>query len=413
MRIGLIKEGKTPPDTRVALTPRQCAEAMASWPELQIVVEPSPNRCFTDAEYEAAGITLTSDMSSCDILLGIKEVPIPQLIPGKTYLFFSHTKKAQPYNRPLMQALIEKKIRLVDYECLTHSDGQRILGFGFFAGFVGAHNGLLTYGRRTGAFHLPPAHVLGSVRKMEETYSTLVLPPLKIVVTGSGKVAAGVLELMHLLDVEYVEPEDFLDKDFEYPVYTHLKGHTLYIRKDGGHYHRDDFHQHPQDYHCIFEPYLSRADILMNGVYWDRHLPRLFAKHDLVRPDLRLHVMADITCDVDGSVSINLGASTIADPVYGVDRFTLERTEPFRDDPRIIDVMAVDNLPNELPRDASEHFGLHLIKYVLGEFFQESSELIDRATICDGGSLTPPFSYLSTYAYGKDVVGGLPADLIS
>jgi saccharopine dehydrogenase (NAD+, L-lysine-forming) len=408
-RIGLIREGKTPPDTRVALTPRQCRDLMKVIPGLTIVAQTSPTRCYTDDEYRAEGIAVLEDLRDCDILLGIKEVSINDLIPDKTYMFFSHTKKAQAYNRGLMQAMITKRIRMVDYECLTHTDGQRILGFGFFAGLVGAHNGLLTYGRRTGTFSLPAAHYLGSTEGIKAVYDELVLPPLRIVVTGSGKVAAGILEIMHYLDVEYIEPEDFLETDYEYPVYTHLKGHTLYLRRDGDRYHREDFHKNPEQYLCIFEPYLTRSDILMNGVYWDKRVPRLFAKHDVARPDYTMNVIADITCDLEGSVPINQGSTTIDNPVYGVNRFTMQRTEPFLHDDSIIDVMAVDNLPNELPRDASAHFGNHMEKYILHELLQPSSDLIARATICEGGKLTPPYGYLNDYAYGEmPIVPKLP-----
>lgn len=400
IRIGLIKEGKNPPDTRVALSPVQCAEILHQYPSIEIVVEPSPNRCFSDAEYEAQGIALSSDLTNCDVLLGIKEVPIESLIPNKTYFFFSHTKKAQPYNKPLMQALIRSNIRMIDYECLTHADGQRILGFGFFAGLVGAHNGLLTYGRRTGAYQLPAANYLGSVSAIHEAYKGFILPPIKIVITGSGNVAAGILEVMILLDVKYIEPEDFLsDAVYDYPVYTHVKGHSLYQRKDGNTYHRDDFHQHPEAYQCIFEPYLTKADILMNGVYWDKNLPQLFRPQDIQQPDYRMYTIADITCDINGSVPINLGSSTIADPVYGVERHTFMRTEPFENVANVVDVMAVDNLPNELPRDASEHFGTHFEKYILQELLHANSELLDRGTICRDGALMPRFQYLHDYAF--------------
>ena len=401
-RIGLIREGKTPPDTRVALTPQQCIQIMHEHPGLRIVVQPSPIRCFTDSEYAAAGVPIQEDLGDCDILLGIKEVPVDQLIEAKTYFFFSHTKKAQPNNRPLMKALISKHIRMIDYECLTHADSQRILGFGFYAGLVGAHNGLLTYGRRTGKFSLPAANYIGSIEGLKAVYDDVVLPPLRIVVTGSGKVAAGVLEIMNFLDVEYIEPEDFLKNEYDYPVYTHVKGGTLYLRKDGGRYYREDFHAHPDEYICLFEPFLSRADILMNGVYWDKQVPRLFTQHDTVRSDYRMNVIADITCDMEGSVPINLGSTTIDNPVYGVNRFSHQRTEPFLHDDAIIDIMAVDNLPNELPRDASTHFGVHFEKYVLRELLQEGeSEMIRRATICSNGQLTPAYEYLSEYAYGQ------------
>jgi saccharopine dehydrogenase (NAD+, L-lysine forming) len=399
LRIGLIREEKTPPDTRVALTPEQCVAVQEEY-EVEIVVEPSPNRCFPDDAYAQKGIRISDELSDCDILLGIKEVPVDKLLEGKTYLFFSHTKKKQPYNQKLMHALISKRIRMIDYECLTHSDGQRILGFGFFAGAVGAHNGLLTYGKKYDAFSLKPAHACYDFDEMVAQYQDVYLPNLKIAVTGAGKVASGIVEVMDQFDIEYVEAEDFLEKQFEYPVYTHLKGHTLYVRKDNGIYHRDDFHKFPQDYQCLFKRYLPVTDILMNGIYWDKNVPRLFQKEDIQDASYRMNVIADITCDIDGSVPINVGASTIADPVYGIDKKTFGRVEAFQNTNEVIDVMAVDNLPNELPRDASRHFGQHLEKFVLSELLKgDESEVIARATICREGRLTSYYEYLSDYAY--------------
>jgi len=400
--IGLIREEKNPPDTRVALSPEQCVALMQEFTGLRIFVEPSPSRCFPDADYAALGIPLTDDLSHCDVLVGIKEVPVDKLIEDKTYFFFSHTKKKQPYNQKLMQTLIHKKIRMIDYECLTHADGQRILGFGFFAGVVGAHNGLLTYGRKFGAYQLKAAHECLDFAAMVAQYQDIYLPPVKIAVTGAGKVASGIVEVMDQLDIEYVEPEDYLEKTFEYPVYTHLKGRTLYVRKDNGTYHRDDFHKFPEDYQCLFRRYLPVTDILMNGIYWDRNVPRLFEKEDIQAADYRMNVISDITCDIDGSVPINIGASTIADPVYGIDKLTFQRRPPFQNTTDIVDVMAVDNLPNELPRDASVHFGKHFEKYILPELLKgDDSEIIARATICAEGKLTPLYAYLSDYAYEK------------
>ena len=399
-RIGLIRERKTPPDTRVPLTPQQCRQIQRRYPDIAIVAEPSPDRCFSDAEYASAGIPVQQDLSGCDILLGVKEVPPAHLIPGKTYCFFSHTRKKQPYNQALMHALIEKRIRLIDYECLTHSDEQRIIGFGLYAGIVGAHNGLLTYGRKFGAYRLPAAHEVKSKKAMLAAYADVVLPPVKIAVTGSGRVAAGVLDIMTQLEIEYVEPQDYLIHQYAYPVYTHLKGSTLYARSDDGSFHRDDFHAHPEAYRCLFLPYAAQTDILMNGIYWDGHIARLFEKEDVRRADWRISVIADITCDVNGSVPINIGASTIADPVYGIDRQTLQRAAPYRPTKDIIDVMAVDNLPNELPADASEYFGVQLEKYVLKDLLSgDSSDIIRRATICADGRLTEAYTYLSDYAY--------------
>jgi alanine dehydrogenase len=399
MLIGLIRERKSPPDERVPFTPKQCAFLQAKYPGIKILVEPSPTRCYTDDEYKTEGITLSEDLSECDILLGVKEVKVDYLIPGKTYFFFSHTKKKQAYNQPLMHALIEKRIRMIDYECLTHADEQRILGFGLYAGIVGAHNGLLTYGRKFGLYELPAANKLRSFQDLLQAYEKIKLPPIKIAVTGSGKVAAGIIEIMTHLDIEPVEPEDFFKNEFDYPVYAHFKGRSLYVRKDDGSFHRDDFHAHPQQYMCLLPQYLSKTDILMNGIYWDRNIPRLFEKSDVHRSDFRTSVIADITCDIDGSVPINVGSSTIADPVYGIDRSTLEKVAPYQNTREIIDVMAVDNLPNELPRDASQYFGVHFEKYILGELLKEQSDILDRATICENGKLTKYYEYLADYAY--------------
>jgi alanine dehydrogenase len=399
IRIGIIRERKTPPDTRVPLTPAQCAHILQQHPGIEIYVEPSPDRCIPDAAYTAACITLQEDLSHCDVLIGVKEVPVDYLIPDKTYFFFSHTKKKQPYNKKLMQALIAKGIRMIDYECLTHADHQRILGFGFHAGIVGAHNGLLTYGKKHGLFHLTAAHHCDDYQQMLEQYQTLKLPPMKIAVTGAGKVAAGILDMMANVDIDSVEPEDFLTHEYEYPVYTHLKGKYLYARVDDKSYHRDEFHAHPERYRSLFPPFLAAADILMNGIYWDNDIPRLFEKKELDRSDIRTTVISDITCDVDGSVPINMGSTTIADPVYGVDRHTLEQVAPYQPDRHIIDVMAVDNLPNELPVDASQYFGSHFEKYILEELLKEHSDILDRGTICAKGKLTAAFEYLSDYAY--------------
>lgn len=399
VRIGLIKERKTPADYRVALTPVQAAYINKTYDGVEVVVEPSPTRCYKDEEYAAEGITITEDLSDCDILLGVKEVPTSHLIPNKTYCFFSHTKKMQPYNQPLMKALIDKNIRMVDYECLTHKDEQRILGFGLFAGIVGAHNGLLTYGKKHELFELPPANSVDDFQALIHAYRKQRLPNVKIAVTGSGRVAAGIVEVMTNLDIESVEPEDYLTHQYDYPVYTHLKGSALYARKDNGLYFRDGFHANPEAYKCLFENYVAQTDILMNGIYWDEDIDRLFEKKDIRRKDWRISVIADITCDIDGSVPINVGASTIDDPVYGIDRDSFEKVAPFQNTASTIDVMAVDNLPNELPRDASHYFGAHIEKFVLKELLTNNSDIINRATICKEGKLTKDYEYMSDYAY--------------
>jgi len=395
-RIGLISEGKIPADNRVALTPAQCKWIHKNSTEVKVIAQASPDRCFADREYIAAGVEVKEDVSDCDILLGIKEVPIARLIPGKTYLFFSHTRKEQPHNRQLLQAILAHNIRLIDYECLEHEDGQRIIGFGFFAGVVGAHNGMMAYGNRTGLYKLERVYKQRSFRELIHSYFGLRLPNVKIAVTGSGRVAHGILEVMNLMGIHEVEPDEYLKRRFSYPVYTQLKGTDLYMHKLTGKYSREDFHNHPDAYSCKFLPYTEQTDILMNGVYWDKQVPRLFEKPDVHSDNFIIQTIADITDDADGSVPINVGDQTIEDPVYGIDKKSLDKTAPYITGS--IDVMAVGNLPNELPRDASRYFGEQLIKYVLEDLTGAGSDIIRRATMTENGTLTEPYSYLRGYA---------------
>jgi saccharopine dehydrogenase (NAD+, L-lysine forming) len=407
--IGLLKEGKIPPDNRVALTPSQCKWLVKNHPDIQIKVQGSENRCYSDDEYRRAGIEVVGDLSDCTILLGIKEVPITQLLNHKTYLFFSHTRKKQLYNQRLLQTLIEKKCSLIDYECMEHEDGQRIIGFGFFAGIVGAHNGMMAYGQRTGSFKLGRVYKQKDFKELIHCYFGLKVPNIKIAVTGSGRVAHGILEVMNLMGIIEVEKEEYLSRDFAYPVYVQLKGSDLYAHKESGTYSREDFHEHPGNYRCLFENYVSQTDILMNGVYWDVNVPRLFSLQTVSASDFRIQVIADITDDSNGSVPINLGDQTIDDPVYGVDRHSFVKTPPFQ--PGSVDIIAVGNLPNELPRDASKYFGEQLIKFVLDDLFKGQSDILERATIVKQGHLTSRFEYLRDYAEGKTEVTGINNNL--
>ncbi|MFT3704536.1 MAG: NAD(P)-dependent oxidoreductase [Agriterribacter sp.] len=396
IKIGLIREGKTPHDNRVALTPAQCKWIHRESSDVRIIAQSSNNRCFTDREYSMAGIEVKEDMSECDLLLGIKEVPVSMLLENKTYMFFSHTRKKQPQNQALLQHIIAKKITLIDYECLEHDDGQRIIGFGFFAGVVGAHNGVMAYGTRTGLYHLERVYKQKSFRELIHTYFGLRLPNVKIAVTGSGRVAHGVLEVMNLIGIHEVEPDEYLKRRFSYPVYTQLKGADLYRHIQTGKYNRDDFHEHPEMYECVFMPYSEQTDILLNGIYWDKNIPRLFEREAIQSDNFIVQTIADITDDAGGSVPINLGDQSIEDPIYGVDRKSFEKTAPYS--PSSIDMMVVGNLPNELPRDASRYFGEQLIKYVLEDLLKEGSQVIENATITKKGELTSTYAYLKDYA---------------
>ena len=394
LQIGLIREDKTPADNRVALTPAQCRWLHKNFPDIKVVAQHSDKRCFTDKEFERGGVEVMEDISGCDVLLGIKEVPVDLLVPEKTYLFFSHTKKMQLHNQKLFRAIIEKKITLIDYECLVHDDGQRVLGFGFFAGIVGAHNGMMAYGKRSGSFTLSSVHASKDYRNLIHTYFGLKIPNIKIAVTGSGRVAHGVLEVMNLMGITEVEPDEYLERNFSYPVYVQLKGRDLYTHKELKTYKREHFHQHPEEYRSRFLPFTKCTDVLMNGVYWDENVPRLFEVAD-VDDTFSIQTIADITDDEHGSIPINLGDQTIESPVYGVDKITKEKTAPYL--PGSIDLMAVGNLPNELPRDASQYFGEQLIKYVLEDLVKGNSALIDRATLTNKGNITAAFSYMKAY----------------
>jgi alanine dehydrogenase len=402
LTIGLIREDKIPADNRVALTPSQCKWIHSSFTDIRIIVQHSAHRCFSDKEYLQAGIEVKEDVSECDILMGIKEVPVEMLVPCKTYFIFSHTKKLQPHNRQLLQAIIKNKITLIDYECLEHEDGTRILGFGFFAGIVGAHNGIMAYGKRSGTFQLNRVNSQKTLRHLIHTYFGLRLPNIKVAVTGSGRVGHGVLEVMNLLGIREVEPDQFMNTRYSYPVYVHLKGADLYVQRFTETYNRIDFHNNPQNYKCLFPAYLSQADILMNGVYWEKNIPRLFEIEDLQKAHFKIVTIADISDDRNGSVPCNIGDATIDNPVYGVDKTTITVTEPYL--PNSVDIIAVGNLPNELPRDASRYFGEQLIKYVLDDLRMQGSDVIRNATIVKDGKLASSFEYMREYA-GQGAIG--------
>lgn len=396
LKIGLLREEQIPGDNRVVFTPSQCKWIQNIFAGIKIIVQHSDHRCYSDREYIMEGIEVSENIFDCDILMGIKEVPIEMLIPGKTYFIFSHTKKLQPKNKKLLRAIIKNKITLVDYECLEHDDGTRILGFGFFAGIAGAHNGMLAYGKRTGTFHLETVNSQKDFRHLIHTYFGLKLPNIKIAVTGSGRVAHGVLEIMNLMGINETEPDLFLDKKFSYPVYVHLKGADLYENKKTGKYHRQDFHANPGKYKNLFRRYISVTDILMNGVYWEKDIPRLFELKDMRDKKFTIKTIADISDDRNGSVPCNIRDSTIESPVYGVDKKTFTITEPYL--PGSVDVMAVGNLPNELPRDASRYFGTQIIKYILKDIISGGSEILAKATIVKKGKLTKGYGYMKDYA---------------
>ena len=402
LKIGLLREGKVPPDRRVPLTPKKCAEALQSFPTLEIVAQSSAVRAFADDEYRALGIAVQDDVANCDVLLGVKEVPVDQLIPDKTYLFFSHTIKQQPANRALLRQVLARRITLIDYERLTDAQGQRIVAFGRWAGIVGAYNGLLTYGRRHGLFALKPAWQCQDMEDMqEEFFKVKRLPPVKIAVTGSGRVARGALEVLDRMGIRRVSVYDYLYLTFDEPVYAQLRSSDYNARRDGRVWDTPDFHRHPREYVSTFGKFLPVTDLLIACAYWDPAAPPLFAEADTRRPDFRPTVIADVTCDINGSVPVTKRSATIAAPAFDYDPATGALLPPYSA-PGHITVMAVDNLPCELPRNASRDFGRQLVDYVLPLLLaDESSEVLARATIAQGGQLTAPYQYLADYVAGR------------
>jgi saccharopine dehydrogenase (NAD+, L-lysine forming) len=396
IKIGLIREGKNPPDKRVAFSPKQAEEIEQRFPKVKLIIEPSEIRCYKDSEYLDLGIA-TGPMQDCDFLMGIKEVPIKNLIEDKTYLFFSHTMKKQPYNRGLLQEVLKKKIRLIDYEALKDTQGNRLVAFGRFAGIVGAYNGLWVYGNRQKKYSLPRAYECFDINDLKLELRKVKLPSIKIILTGAGRVAKGAMETLDTAGIRKVNAEDFLSQDFKEPVYVQLSSADYHIRKAGGHFNREEFHLHPVRYYSDFAKFSTAGDILMAGAFWNPKAPVLFKREDMLDPKFKIKIVADITCDIGGSVPCTKKASSIPDPIYDYDPIT-DSTLPPLDDPNLITVMAVDNLPCELPRSASEEFGRDLIDKIIKPLITEDKEaIVERGTLANDGRLTKTFSYLQDY----------------
>ncbi|MGB0171508.1 MAG: NAD(P)-dependent oxidoreductase [Flavobacteriales bacterium] len=399
MKIGIIREGKVPPDQRVPLTPTQCAEVLARFPYIELAVQPSDVRRITDAEYREAGVDLQEDLGDCDVLFGVKEVPVDQLIPDKTYFFFSHTYKLQPYNAKLLRACLDKRIRLIDYELLKRPGGKRIIGFGRYAGIVGTYNAFRTYGAHHGTYDLPRAIDCADRKEMEGHLAKVKLAPTtKVALTGHGRVGNGAREILEAMRIREVHPVDYLREDFGEPVFTHLDLEDYNRRKGDGGFDFDEFCEDPIDYESTFMAFARSTDLFIAGHFWAEGSPFLFTREDVRDDDWRISVVADISCDIDGPVASTVEPSTIADPMYGYDPVK-ECRVPFRS-PGSVGVMAVDNLPCELPRDASADFGGTLLEHIIPLVVEGDAQgiLQGASETTLEGTLAPAFAYLSEYA---------------
>ena len=402
MKAGILREGKMPPDKRVPLTPQQCIEVQKKFPNVLIKVQPSSVRSFKDSEYSDLGIKLQENLNDCDVLLGVKEVRINDFIENKIYLFFSHTIKKQEYNRNLLQTVLARKVQLVDYEVLTNKEGFRVIGFGRFAGLVGAYNGLRTFGLREKLFDLKPAHLCNDLVEMYSELDKIELPPIKIAVTGDGRVAGGVLEVLEHLKIERISPQNYLNERKQTnPVYTQLLPGNYVQRKDGNTFELMHFFNNPEMYENAFQHFAKSTDLLIASAFWNPKAPVLFTVEDAKQDDFRISVISDITCDIEGSIPSTKKASTIDDPFYDYNPETGELETAFSN-MKNISVQAVDNLPCELPKDASLDFGRNLIDKVFPSLFGDDEDgVIERASITKDGKLTERFSYLQDFADGE------------
>lgn len=402
MKIGLIRETKTPADSRVALSPVQMADLQRQYPQHQFVVQTSPVRAFTDEEYRQADIPVVEDVQDCDILFGIKEVDINALLPDKHYIFFGHFAKMQAYNRPLLQTLMAKHITFTDYEYLVDEQNRRVCAFGWWAGVVGTYYTLRGYGLRHHLYTLPKPDRRFTLETLISTLSATPLPHIKVLVTGNGRVSHGAQYLLDQIGSTRVDEETFLStQEVDRLTYTVADADRLVARCDGGTFSWDHFTKNPQAYRSDFRKWARQADVLLCGHFWTPEAPVYLSEEDLRAEDLRIRFIGDITCDIQGSIRSTLRPATHEAPYYDYNPATgLE--EPAFSNENNITVMAVDTCPNALALDTSAHFGDMLMQHVLpGLLSGIHNEVVQRGTILKNGVLTPHFAYLQSFADEK------------
>ena len=401
MKFAVIQERKSPPDRRVVLDPKSCKNLLSTFPSAELIIESSPIRAFSDIDYSSAGLEVVADVSAAEVLIGVKEVPIEALIPNKSYFFFSHTIKKQPYNRKLLQAILDKNITLYDHETLVNESNHRLIGFGYYAGVVGAYNGLRALGLKLNCYELPKATDLNDRAALNAQLDLLTIPNVKIVLTGSGRVGQGAKEILDHLNIKKVSVDQFINNSFKEAVYVQLDVLDYCKRKDGTTLGKKDFFNYPEAYQSTFDRFTSVADFFIAGHFYGKGAPAFFTREQAKSPRFNLKVVADISCDIDGPVACTIRPSTIDKPIYGYDAET--ETEVNFSNASAIAVMAVDNLPCELPKDASEGFGHTFVEKIIPAFFnQDAFGVLKRSKMTENGKLTDAFSYLQAYIEGKD-----------
>ncbi len=398
---GIIKERKNPPDRRVVFSPKGINKVVSKFPKAVFNVESSDIRVFSDTDYRQENIEVVDALNECDVLLGVKEVPVSALISNKKYFFFSHTIKKQPYNRDLLKAILEKNIELYDHEVIVNKKGFRLIGFGRYAGIVGTYNGIRALGLKNEGFDLPKAETLSDQKALESELSKITLPNVKIVLTGNGKVGGGAKEVLDAMSIKEISVDEYLNQDFNEPVYVQLDVLDYNKRKDGQVLDNMDFYKNASAYESTFMRFAKVSDLYIAGHFFGEGAPYIFTREDAKSTDFNIGVVADISCDIDGPVASTLRSSTIADPIYGY--HPDKEIEVDFKDPEAIVVMAVDNLPCELPKDASEGFGEMFLEHVIPAFFDGDADgVLERARMTQQGKLTPRYAYLQDYVDGRE-----------
>ena len=407
-KIAIIRESRSD-DRRTPLVPAHIKELLSTFSDLSISVQPSNHRCFSDQEYEEQGAIITEDLSACNLVLGVKEIEPDLLIPLKSYMFFSHTSKIQPDNsaaaqgtpgmdkKELLKEILKKKITLIDYENIRDDLSRRYLGFGRFAGIVGCYNSLNLYLETLGQQPMPRAHELNSYEKLKDNIGKRDFGNARIIITGDGRVARGSLEFLKFANIQKVLPDEYLQYNNSSAIFCNLPTSAYVSNKDGNVFDLQHFINSPEMYISVLDKYMPSTSMLISSHYWDPKSPRLFEKKDIEKYN-NLKVIGDITCDVNGSIPTTSRPSTIIDPYYYIDRTTLQEINQHN---QALAIMAVDNLPSELPKDSSKEFGDGIVKEVLPYILEKDDGRIKRATITKNGYFLPSYKYLTNYINTK------------
>ena len=397
--IGIVRESRND-ENRTPLVPEHIKKYKESNPNINFIIQPSNNRCFSDEEYELSGAKINDNLNECSIIFGVKEIDPNILINNRTYLFFSHTfkinkqqKNIEKYKKDLLLSILNKKITLIDYENIRGKNGTRCLGFGRFAGIVGCYNTLNLLLRVLGKQSLASAYKIDDYERLVLNLKNLYFPKTKILVTGDGRVAKGVIELLNQTNIKAVSKKDFLEKKFDQPIFCNLETKDYVTNNSSTNFNLEHFIDNPQDYSSSALQYLKETNILISAHYWDPSSPKIFENEDL--KDLQnLKIVGDITCDINGSVPTTIRSTTIEKPNYWIERYNLKEIDENNDG---IAVMAVDNLPSELPRDSSTEFSEGIINEVLPFLLKEDDGRILNGTITTDGSFLEKYNYLNDY----------------